>query len=135
MKQQAAAMIHYIADLQMDLSIQEGTMNPAFVAHYKQVYQLQMNMYMAVIDPNRMVATVPAPAAVAGSSGIKARLPDKFTGLLDKIDLFLDGMAAYYTVTNTPLDKKAGIMQLNLSDTVITTLTHTNTHIANFWSD
>ena len=140
MNQQVAAIIRYITDLQADLSTKEGTMNPLYVAHYKQVYKLQMYMYMAVLDPSRLTAPpaaapAPAPAAVAGPSGIKARLPDKFTGLLDKIDLFLDGMAAYYTVTNTPVDKKAGILQLNLSDTVITTLTHTNTHIANFWSD
>ena len=50
---------------------------------------------------------------------IKATIPDKFTGQTEKLELFLNNMQAYFDVTNIPDDKEAGVLRLNMSDSVL----------------
>ena len=84
----------------------------------------------AVASSSGVTSAAVAPT-VATSSGIKANLPDKYNGTTE-LDLFLDNMQTYYHVMNVPADKQAGVLRLNLSNAVNSTLTHTNND-PNFW--
>ena len=44
-------------------------------------------------------------------------------------------MQAYFDVTNIPDDKQAGVLRLNMSDSVLLILTNTYSTTPTFWSD
>ena len=125
--------VQYIARLQADLST--AALNDAQKSFYSTTYVAEQRRYMAYITGD----AVGVPPAVMASGGapvtVKANLPEKFSGSTDKLELFLDNMTTYFNVTNTPEDKRAGVLRLNMSDSVIQTMTQTNRTVPNFWDD
>ena len=125
--------VQYIARLQAALTTAE--MNDEQKLFYSNTYIAEQRRYMSYITGDA-VGAPPALLTTGGTSvTVKANLPEKFSGNTDKLELFLDNMTTYFNVTGTPLDKRAGVLRLNMSDSVIQTMTQTNRAVQNFWDD
>jgi len=123
---------------------------------YKRIYTAELQRYINVVAeasnlvtatssaPTTMhITTTTAPAAVASTSAtttttagatIKANLPSKFNGRTD-LQLFLQSMETYFAVVSVPPEKQAGVLRLNLSDSVHTTLNNTSNNNDSFWQN
>ena len=121
--------LSYITTLQAKLKTAEGISDEER-KYYEITYSSELQKYYSYTGEGTAHTGVPPSGA---SSSVRAKLPEKFTGAYEKLDLFLSNMIAYFDVVSTPLDKRAGVLRLNLSDSVVQTLTQTNRSNPSFW--
>ena len=126
----AGESIHWISDLLTDLH-SDASLTDEAKAFYRSVYLAEQTKYISLLTGGSNTttgggATATTNIAATLTSNTKAKLPDKFNGNYDKLQLFTDNMKAYFDVTNTPSSKRAGVLRLNLTEAVQTVLTSTN---------
>ena len=135
----AGAFLSYLGRLKQDLSASD--LSEDVKKWYNLLYDAEIFKYTAIMtdrlttvaQPGAQAATLTG--APASTSSVRASIPDKFTGDANKLELFLSNMETYFNVMSTPLDKQAGVLRLNLQDSVIQTLTHTNSSVEGFWGN
>ena len=139
----ASEWVVYYRALMADLQ-KQADLNESIKKYLNFVYEVEINKYNELQEVNKAITGVRRreqhkpeqhdnsnKGTYDHNNNIKANMPEKFNGR--DLDLFIDNMQTYFQVTNTPMCKQPGVLRLNLTNSVNSLLTNTNTDDA-FWT-